>query len=206
MDRRPGWYDRQFQNAADNANLNTVVLLGCTRSNSALGAFFVGFEPLCRGPPRSFHFDYFNLKGALRVSKVNLRELYPFYCEDCYIDVSDSIVKIIREMERSEEAYMRKVLRYKAYYSLDRADNIECDAVVKVVTPEEYYEKKVISERLYEALGELPLKQVRRIYAHYYLHMNFSSIAKIEGVRYEVIRESIQAGLKALAKRIKDFD
>ena len=140
------------------------------------------------------------------MSKVNLRELYPFYCEDCYIDVSDSIVKIIREMERSEEAYMRKVLRYKAYYSLDRADNIECDAVVKVVTPEEYYEKKVISERLHGALGELPLKQVRRIYAHYYLHMNFSSIAKIEGVRYEVIRESIQAGLKALAKRIKDFD
>ena len=140
------------------------------------------------------------------MSKINLRELYPFYCEDCYIDVSDGIVKAIREMERKEEAYMRKVLRYKAYYSLDRADNIECDAVVKVVTPEEYYEKKVISERLSEAWRVLPLKQVRRIYAHYYLHMNYSSIARIEGVRRDVIRDSIQAGLKALAKRIKDFD
>lgn len=140
------------------------------------------------------------------MSKVNLRELYPFYCEDCYIEVADSIVKAIREMERSEEAYMRKVLRYKAYYSLDRADNIECDAVVKIVTPEEHYEKKVISEQLYEAMGELPLKQVRRIYAHYYLHMTYSSIARIEGVRRDVIRDSIQAGLKALAKRIKNSD
>lgn len=140
------------------------------------------------------------------MSKVNLRELYPFYCEDCYIDVSDSIVKAIREMERSEEAYMRKVLRYKAYYSLDREDNIECDAVVKAVTPEEYYEKKVVSEQLYEAMGELPLKQARRIYAHYYLNMSYTSIAKAEGVGRAVVRVSIQAGLKALAKRIKDSD
>lgn len=206
MDRRPDWLDRQILNTADNTNLNTAVWFECTRSNDALGAFFVCSYPPCRGPPRSFHFDYFNLKGALRVSKVNLRELYPFYCEDCYIDVSDSIVKAIREMERSEEAYMRKVLRYKAYYSLDREDNIECDAVVKVVTPEEYYEKKVISEQLYEALGELPLKQVRRIYAHFYLNMSYASIARAEGVGRAVVGVSIQDGLKALAKRIKDFD
>ena len=140
------------------------------------------------------------------MSKVNLRELYPFYCEDCFIDVSDSIVKAIREMERSEEAYMRKVLRYKAYYSLDREDNIECDAVVKPATPEEYYEKKVISEQLYDAMGELPLKQVRRIYAHFYLNMSYASIARAEGVGRAVVGVSIQDGLKALAKRIKDFD
>ena len=48
MDRRPGRQNWQIQNPADDANLNTAVLLECTQSDSAAGAFFVF---LCRGPP-----------------------------------------------------------------------------------------------------------------------------------------------------------
>ena len=71
------------------------------------------------------------------MAKINLREFYPFYCVDEYIEVTEEVSEMLKQSERSEEAQRKKVIRYKAYFSLDREDGIERALLSRVYTPEE---------------------------------------------------------------------
>ena len=59
--------------------------------------------------------------------------------------------------------------RYKAQYSLDCENGIENAVLLKPQTPEMLLEEKQLLEQLYAAVMALPEKQVKRIYARYYL-------------------------------------
>ena len=51
---------------------------------------------------------------------INLRDYYPFYTSDCFMEVSEEVAEMFKEFDRKEAAYRLRTYRHKAYYSLDR--------------------------------------------------------------------------------------
>ena len=60
---------------------------------------------------------------------INLRDFYPYYTCDAFVEVSDEIGAVLLESKREEKNYIDRLGYHKAYYSLDRGDGIENDAV-----------------------------------------------------------------------------
>ena len=52
------------------------------------------------------------------MKEINLREYYPFYNMDVYLEVSDEIAGQLDRFKLDEEAHRVRVLRAKAYFSL----------------------------------------------------------------------------------------
>lgn len=136
---------------------------------------------------------------------INLRDYYPFYHHDCFLDVPDEVAKIFEEHKRAEQAYQSRIHYHKAYYSLDRGDGIEHSALFVSLSPDEIYERKLTSEQLHAAIAALPDKQAKRIYAHYFLGMSKTAIAKAEGVSKATIGQSIKGALKSIEHFLKKY-
>ena len=51
---------------------------------------------------------------------INLRDFYPYYTMDSFIEVPDEVAEAMAEFDRKEAAYRLRTYRHKAYYSLDR--------------------------------------------------------------------------------------
>ncbi|MFZ5967596.1 MAG: RNA polymerase sigma factor [Bacillota bacterium] len=136
---------------------------------------------------------------------INLRDYYPFYQSDFFVEVPDEIVELLTQFNRKEHADFERRRVHKAYYSLDAGDNIEKDVVLLVLSPEEIYERKLNRRELYAAINSLPEKQAKRIYAHFFLGMSKTEIARTEGVGESTIRDSIDRGLKNIEKFMKKF-
>ena len=73
---------------------------------------------------------------------INLRDYYPFYTSDCFMEVSEEVAEMFKEFDRKEAAYRLRTYRHKAYYSLDRDDGLEHEAVFVALSPHELYERK----------------------------------------------------------------
>ena len=136
---------------------------------------------------------------------INLRDYYPFYTSDCFMEVSEEVAEMFKEFDRKEAAYRLRTYRHKAYYSLDRDDGLEHEAVFVALSPHELYERKVTMQELHAAIANLPDKQAKRIYAHFILGMTKQDIARAEGVHEKVVRVAIERGLRRLEKSFKKF-
>lgn len=112
------------------------------------------------------------------MSKINLREFYPFYHNDLFVEVPDEVAEALAEAERLERNYIRRVYWNKAYFSLDAGDGIEHEALFVALSPCELYERKVTAHELRAALAALPEMQSHRVYAHYILGMSKTEIAR----------------------------
>jgi len=110
------------------------------------------------------------------MTRINLREYYPFYTSDCFIDVPDEVAALLLAHTRYEAAYQRRTYRHRAHFSLDRDDGIENDILFVSLSPCEIYERKVTNKQLHTAIASLPDKQAKRIYAHYFLGMSKAAI------------------------------
>ena len=97
------------------------------------------------------------------MTTINLRDYYPYYTADCFIEVTDEVAAMLLAHARYEATYQRRKYWNKAHYSLDRGDGIEHDALFVSVSPCEIYERKVTYEQLYAAIASLPDKQAKRI-------------------------------------------
>jgi RNA polymerase sigma-70 factor (ECF subfamily) len=137
------------------------------------------------------------------MKKVNLRDYYPFYQSDFFIEVADEIAELFKQFERKEHADFERRRAHRAYYSLDAGDGIERDVILLVLSPQEIYERKLSYQELYAAINSLPEKQAKRIYAHFFLDMSKTQIARIEGVDSSSVKESIERGLKRMEKFLK---
>ena len=135
---------------------------------------------------------------------INLRDYYPFYTSDCFMEVSEEVAEMFKEFDRKEAAYRLRTYRHKAYYSLDRDDGLEHEAVFVALSPHELYERKVTMQELHAAIASLPDKQAKRIYAHFILGMTKQDIARAEGVHEKVVRVAIERGLRHLEKILKN--
>ncbi|NCD04242.1 MAG: sigma-70 family RNA polymerase sigma factor [Clostridia bacterium] len=140
------------------------------------------------------------------MAKINLKKYYPnFYKTDYIIEVPDEVATLMDTYERTEAAYYLRRYRHKAYYSLDRGDGIEHEILFVAYTPCEIYERKVTTEQLHAAISALPDKQAKRIYAHYFMGMSKSAIAKAEGVGESAVRDSINRALQNIEKILKQI-
>jgi len=140
------------------------------------------------------------------MTKINLRKFYPdFYTTDCIIEVPDEVAALMDSYEHAEAAYYLRRYRYKAYYSLDCDDSIERDILFVSLSPCEIYERKVMVEQLHAAIAALPDTQAKRIYAHYFLGMSKSAIARAEGVNESAVRDGIDRGLRNIERFLKNF-
>ncbi len=137
---------------------------------------------------------------------INLRKYYPFYSTDCFIDVPDDIAMTFDEFDRDEAAYRLRTYRHKAYYSLNRDDGIEHEAVFVSLSPHEIYERKITMQELHAAIASLPDLQAKRIYAHFILGMIKKDIALAEGVDEKAVRGAIERGLKNMEKYLKKYN
>lgn len=139
------------------------------------------------------------------MKKIRLKDEYPWYPDDVYIEVSEEVAEAFLSFARSEKAQREKIRYHRAFYSLDAGDGIERDIVFVSASPQELYERKVSCEELYSAMNKLPEKQSKRVYAKYFLGMTETKIAQIEGVSVMAISKSIAAGLKRIEKILKNF-
>ena len=138
---------------------------------------------------------------------VNLKKYYyPLFTKDTFVEVSDEVAEALLLMHREENNRIRKMYYHKAYFSLDREDGIENDALCGFEkSPEEILMEQeeerfflLTLERLDEALANLTETQQRRIRARYLSGRTMQDIAAGEGVSVSVVSESIRSGLKKL--------
>ena len=140
------------------------------------------------------------------MKKINLRDVYPFYENDCFVLVDDEIAEIFEESKRKELNYQRKIYRNKSHFSLDRDDGIENEIIFVSMSPYEIYERKMTNEELYAAISKLPDIQAKRIYAYYFQDLSKTDIAKADRVSVKAICSSIDRALQHLEKIIKKMN
>ena len=140
------------------------------------------------------------------MTKINLKDHYPHYKEDFYIEVPDELAELLRLYDAREATYERKLRYHRAYFSLNRDDGIERNILYVSLSPEEIYERKITREQLHAAMDRLTNKQAKRIYAHFFLGLSKAQIAKAEGVRRDVVGDSIEQGLVKIEKYLKHIE
>lgn len=136
---------------------------------------------------------------------INLRDYYPFYTQDTFLEVSDEVAQTLTEAERQEHNYLRRLFYNKAQYSLDAEDGIEASAAeCHVLSPETLLDLMERHCRLCRTLNSLPETQGRRIEAYFLLGKSQKEIAKEEGVAKSSVSESIKKGLIAMREFLKE--
>ncbi len=138
------------------------------------------------------------------MTTINLRDYYPFYTEDAFIEVSDEIAAQLHRFNLDDEAYRIRVYRAKAYFSLDCDDGIEGEAICKPLTPEELLDRELTAQFLHDAMASLSPTQARRVYAHIVQQKSKAEIAKAEHIQKSSASESIERGLENLRKFLKN--
>lgn len=135
---------------------------------------------------------------------INLREFYPWYISDQFIEVTDEVAAALKEGKLYEAAHRRRIIRNKAQYSLDCDDGIEYSVCQHEPSPQELVERMDLFCALCNALNSLPETQGRRVDAHVILGLSYRKIAAAEGVNWSSVRESVRAGLAAMRKYLKE--
>lgn len=127
---------------------------------------------------------------------INLRIYYPaLYRQDVFCEVPEQVKLLLEELKRLEHAQDER----RRYHG-------ECLAFIEAVTDlemelpslEEIYMKTLRNEALYKAMLKLPVKQMRRIYAHFFLRLSETEIARTERVSIAAVSASIAQGLRHL--------
>jgi len=138
------------------------------------------------------------------MTTINLRDFYPWYTWDEFVEVSDAVAEELFADKRYHKSHRQRMKRNKAFYSLDAGDGIENAAVYTALSPHEVLELKLKRCRLCRALNSLPEAQGMRIDAHYILGMSYRVIAEAEGVNESAIRAAINRGLRGMKKYLKN--
>ena len=138
------------------------------------------------------------------MTTINLKDYYPWYLTNEYIEVPDEVAAELRDGKLAEAAHAERVRYNKAYYSLDCDDGIEYSACVHEPSPQELLERMDRFCHLWNALNSLPEIQGRRVDACVILGKSYCEVAKAEGVNESAVRRSVERGLKQMKKHLKD--
>ena len=136
---------------------------------------------------------------------INLRDYYPFYNTDVFLEVSDEVASFLEDEKRLQINYAQYIRDNKAFYSLDAGDGIEAEALNLPEQPDEALERMELERLLKEALAQLTETQRRRLLASVLNDESNQRIAKRESVDESAVRRSIQRGLASLKKILKKF-
>ena len=138
------------------------------------------------------------------MTTINLKDYYPWYDHTEYIEVPDDVAEELKADKRYEHAYIRRVMRNKAQYSLDCDDGIEYSACIFEKSPEELVIMKEQYQMLCRALNSLPEKQGRRVDANIIMGRTMGAIAKGENVATSSVSDSIRLGLANMKKYLQE--
>jgi len=139
------------------------------------------------------------------MTTINLKNYYPWYKHDEYIEVPDEIAAELKADKQYEASYQRQLFRNKAHYSLDCDDGIEYTACLANPTPQELIERMELFYYLWNALNSLPEIQGRRVEACIILGASYREQARIEGIGKSSIRMSVLYGLENMRKYLKNY-
>ena len=139
------------------------------------------------------------------MTTINLRNYYPWYKHDEYIEVPDEVAAELKADKLYEASYQRQLMRNKAHYSLDCDDGIEYTACLANPTPQELIERMELFYYLWNALNSLPEVQGRRVEACIIIGASYREQARIEGVGKSSIRMSVLYGLENMRKYLKNY-
>ncbi len=142
-------------------------------------------RPHCRSPPRSVSVAYppNTRNGGIVMTTINLRNIYPWFKEDTFVEITDEMFEAMKAADRQQEAYQRRTYRYKAQFSLDCCDGMENAVLHHSPSPEELYINEETSRKLFSAIGRLTEVQRRRLSLYYFEGLTFRRIAEMEGGR-----------------------
>lgn len=138
--------------------------------------------------------------------EINLRHFYPWYIEDCFVEVSDEVAAEFHADHLYEAAHQRRTRRNKAVYSLDLEDGIEYTACFMEPSTQELVERMEQIEQLCCALNALPDAQGQRVFEYFLLGRSQTEIAADEGVSVKTVHASIRRGLEFMKKFLEKFD
>ena len=139
------------------------------------------------------------------MTTINLRDFYPWYTQDEFVDVPDIIAEELFADRRYQKTHKRIVRRYKVH-SLDLEDGTMVAASVRSADRlDEVLEMQERYCRLCHALNSLSEIQGRRIEAHFLLGMSRKEIAEAEGVCENSVNVAIKRGLVAMKKYLQNF-
>lgn len=139
------------------------------------------------------------------MTTINLKDFYPWYTHDEYIEVSEEVAAELRAGRLYEAAHQRRVTRNRAQYSLNCDDGIEYSACLSEPTPQELLERMERFYVLWNALNTLPETQGRRVEAHVILGKSYREIALEESVDKSAVRKSVQTGLRNMKNYLRKF-
>ena len=139
------------------------------------------------------------------MTNINLKDHYPWYTEDAFVEVPDEIAAFLDEDRRLQINYAQYIRDNKAFYSLDAGDGIEAEALVKPEQPDAALERMELERTMREALAQLTETQRRRLLASVLDKMTVVEIAAAEGVSKASVGESINRAIVRLEKILKDF-
>ena len=139
------------------------------------------------------------------MTTINLRELYPWYTEDTFIEVSDEVAAFLEEDKRLQINCAQYIRDNRAFYSLDAGDGIEAEALNLPEQPDEVLECMELERLLQEALAQITPAQRRRVLAHFVEGRSQLEIAASEGVVKSTVSEAISRGRKNLRNFLKKF-
>lgn len=137
--------------------------------------------------------------------KINLKDYYPIYERDAFMEVHDELAAQFRQWQRNEATYQRKKRRYHVYYSLEHTKPHYYETLFLSDSPCDVYKHKLSREQLRMALSRLPSKQARRIYKHYIIGMSQAAIARAERVSRNTVSSSIRQGLASRQINLNKF-
>ena len=135
------------------------------------------------------------------MTTINLKDYYPWYLTNEYIEVTDEVAEALMASKRAEAAHAERVRYNRAYYSLDCDDGIEYSACVHEPSPQELLDRKEMFYLLWNALNSLPEVQGRRVDAYLILG-NLNQIARYlneYGAPYNALSGEVRAAIADLA-------
>ena len=138
------------------------------------------------------------------MTTINLKEFYPWYDHAEYIEVPDDVAEELKADKRYEQAYIRRVMRNKAQYSLDCDDGIEYSACIFEKSPEELVIMKEQYQMLCCALNSLPEIHGRRVDANIIMGRTLRDIAREENVAKSSVGSSVKIGLASMKKYLQE--
>ena len=139
------------------------------------------------------------------MTTINLRNYYPWYKNDEYIEVPDEVAAELKADKLYEASYQRQLMRNRAHYSLDCDDGIEYTACLVNPTPQELIERMELFYYLWNALNSLPEIQGRRVEACVILGLTYREQAALELVSKTSVRESVLRGLDAMKIYLRNY-
>ena len=123
------------------------------------------------------------------MTTINLKDYYPWYLTNEYIEVTDEVAEALMASKRAEAAHAERVRYNRAYYSLDCDDGIEYSACVHEPSPQELLDRKEMFYLLWNALNSLPEVQGRRVDAYLILGKTY--------------RRSVKSGITHMKKYLR---